>query len=506
MKRVLVCLAATCTPVAALAAQSPADAPPAQGPESRPVLSLTLEDALRIALEADLGLAIEENAVDVARFDYAGSWGAFDPVWTANASVTDSEFEASNKFQSGGGSLVLEENTQAFDTGIAFPLTTGGSLSLTFDTTNTKSNSALQLSETSTTDLWTLSYRQPLLRGAWKNYATSRQRQAELAWSQAREHQRQVRQEVLLSVQDSYWDLVAALEQRKVADATLELGRQQLDQNQRRLDAGVGTEVDVLQAQANVAVREEQRLQAEVVVKTAAERLKASLFANDFSKWDVELDPVTALPAETTYTAAPWQAALAIALEERPEICRQRMEIERAEIELTRSRSDRQPSLDLLLSSTARGFDSDSSDAFDSASRWEFPSNQAALSFSLPIFNRTAKNAERVARALMIRARIEADRVELAITSEVRDAVRQVEYQAEAVRAAVKSLELARRQLEAEEARYREGLSTTFQVLQFQQQLAEALSGEKRARVEFVKARAALSKAQGLSDVAPKAQ
>lgn len=483
-----------------------AQAPAAPANEPRPVLALSLDDALRIALEADLGLAIEETVVDVARFDFAGSWGAFDPVWTATGSVSDSEFEASNVFQGGGSSLAIEEDTQNFNTGLDFPLTSGGTLSLEFDTNNSRSNSTAQLAEVSTTDLWTLSYTQPLLRGAWKSYATSRQRQNELAWNQAREHQRQTRQELLLTVQNSYWDLVAALEQAKVADTTLELGRQQLDQNQRRLDAGVGTEVDVLQAQANVAVREQERLQSQVDVKTAADRLKASLFANDFGRWDIEIDPITPLPTDVQYTVVPWQAALAVALEERAEMRSQRLAIQRAEIDLQRAGNERQPALDLTLSSSARGFDSDSSEAFDSASSWEFPTSQAALSFSLPIFNRAAKNAERAARALVIRSHLEADRVELSITTEVRNAVRQVEYQAEAVRAATKSLELARRQLEAEEARYREGLSTTFQVLEFQQKLAEALSSEKRARAEFVKATAALTKAQGLTDVEPRAK
>ncbi|MCK6446251.1 MAG: TolC family protein [Planctomycetes bacterium] len=515
MKRALVSLAACVAlpTVPSLAAPSVQDAagaadsakPTKVDPDLRPVLSLSLEDALRIALETDLGLAVEENVVDVARYEYAGSWGAFDPVWTATGSLTDSEFEASNVFQSGGSPLVIDENTQAFSTGLSFPLTSGGAFEVAFDTNNNETNSAAQLAAVSTTDVWTLTYRQPLLRGAWKSYATSRQRQAELAWSQAREHRRQVRQEVLLGVQDAYWNLVAALEQQRVADTTLELGRQQLDQNQRRLDAGVGTEVDVLQAQANVAVREQERLRAQVGVKAAADSLKASLFANQFERWDVDIDPVTPLPTDTTYTAVPWQAALAIALEERPEVRQQRLAIQRAELELVRARSERKPTLDLTLSSSARGFDAESSDAFDSASSWEFPTSQAALSFSLPLFNRTAKNAERAARASVIRSHLDADRLELSITTEVRDAVRQVEYQAEAVRAATKSLELARRQLEAEEARYREGLSTTFQVLQFQQQLAEALSSEKSARAEFVKARAALTKAQGLTGVEPRA-
>lgn len=520
MKRALVSLAACiAAPAAPLHAQSPAVAaqpqpaqpPPAQQPGQgpaavdRPVLALSLEDALLIALESDIGLAIEESAVDVARYDYAGSWGAFDPVFTATGSVSDSEFEASNIFQGGGSSLVIDENAQNFNAGLVFPLTSGGTFELGFDTNNTETNSAAQIAEVSTTDLWTVSYRQPLLRGAWRSYATSRQRQSEISWNVSLEHQRQVRQEVLLAVENTYWDLVATIEQLKVAETTLELGREQLDQNQRRLDAGVGTEVDVLQAQANVAVREQERLQAEVLVKVAADQLKASLFANDFARWDIEIEPITPLPADTTYTPVPWQAALAVALEERPEMRQLRLQIQSAEIELLRARSEREPALDLLLSSSARGFDTDSSEAFESASSWEYPSNQAALTFSLPFFNRAAKNAERAARSQVIRSHLEADRVELQITSEVREAVRQVEYQAEAVRAATKSLELAQRQLEAEQARLREGLSTTFQVLEFQQQLAEALSSEKRARSRFVKATAALIKAQGLTDVEPRA-
>ncbi len=483
--------------------QPKADQAAAQNPPPAPadkVMRLSLEDALSIALQNDIGLKIEDVATDVAKFTYVGSWGAFDPVLTANASVTDSQFEATNVFQSGGGALVINDNTQEFSTGISFPLVTGGQLGLTFDTTNDKSNSKAQLDETSTTDLITLSYKQPLLRGAWSSYATATQREDELLWSKQREHQRQARQELLVKVENTYWDLVAAIEQLKVADTTLALGREQLSQNQRRLDAGVGTEVDVLQAEANVAVRVQERLQAEVTVRSAADKLKASLFAGgDAKRWEIELEPITPLPEDVSGAAPPWEAALAVALEQRPEIRQQRLEITRSEVELARTGSLRDPQLDLTLSSTSRGFDANSSDAFSSASQWEFPSNQAALSFSIPIGNRAASNSERIARARLRSAHLSADQLELTITTDVRDAVRQIAYQAEAVRAATSSLGLARRQLEAEEARYREGLSTTFQVLQFQQQLAQALSAEKQARVAYVKAQAALRKAQGLT-------
>jgi outer membrane protein TolC len=82
--------------------------------------------------------------------------------------------------------------------------------------------------------------------------------------------------------------------------------------------------------------------------------------------------------------------------------------------------------------------------------------------------------------------------------SDVRFAVRQVNFQAAAVRAATKSLELARRQLKAGQDRRTIGSSTNFEVLQLQQDLAQAMSNERATRVDFGKALVALDAAQGL--------
>ena len=70
-------------------------------------------------------------------------------------------------------------------------------------------------------------------------------------------------------------------------------------------------------------------------------------------------------------------------------------------------------------------------------------------------------------------------------------------YQAEAVRAADRSLEATRRQLEAEQARNREGISTTFEVLQLQDQFVQAMNSERSARVAYMKARVSLKAAVG---------
>ncbi len=459
-------------------------------------LELTLEQALKIAVDNDLGLEIEAVASEVASYEYAGSWGSFDPRLTANAAISKTEFEANSSLS---GASVLKEDTQEGGVGLQFPLETGGEFGANYGRVNKKSNSSFQLDNPSTTDTLALTFKQPLLRGAWQKYATNTQRQTEIVYQRSIESYRQARQQLLLDVDTAYWGLVGTIELLGVAEATIELGRRQLDQNQRRLDAGVGTGVEVLQAETNVAKRVEERLLAYVNVRNAQDKLKATLFpGTDKASWETQIVPTTPLPENTSAVAPAWDVALGVALENRSELRQQRLTIDIGDLQLERTKSERRWGLNLELSSVARGFDGDSYDAFESAASFEYPANRAALTLDVPILNRSAKNAERAAAAQGRSARLLYAQIESQIVAEVRDAVRQILYQSEAVKAAVKSLELAKRQLAAEEARYGEGLSTTFQVLDFQNQLAEALASEKRARSFYAHSLAVLAKAEGI--------
>jgi outer membrane protein TolC len=303
-------------------------------------------------------------------------------------------------------------------------------------------------------------------------------------------------------VTTAYWDLVDTNQQYGVAESFLRLGNEQLSQNRRRLEAGVGTEVEVIQAEADVATRTETLLLQDVNVRAAMDALKALLFpGTEEDLWNMELVPATPLPEPSAVTpdaAPPWFECLMTALDNRSILRQQRMEIETAELAYSQAASQRMIGLDLELSTAANATDGDSSEALTSIARYEYPTYTAALVLNTPIGNRAAKYAERAAWADVRRQKLTYDSLEIAITSEVRDAVRQVVYQAERVRAAGKSLELAQRQLDAEQARYREGLSTNFQVLEFQQDLATAESTEKRARVDYMKALATLEAVRGI--------
>ncbi len=433
--------------------------------EGETTLELTLESAQQIALENNLGLRIESVNDEVVWFNHKSTWGAFDWVVDARAGVTDSQFQPRDVF---GGS---SQNDREFSLDLTKPFAaTGGTFRGHFGSVYTSTNSAFQVAPLSTTDILSLQYTQPLLRGAWREYATSLQRQSELDAHREDEVLRQTRQKLLLDVSLAYWNLVGTNDTLGVAESSLDLAKQQVDQNQRRLDAGAGTDFEVLQAQAEVARREEVRLRADVDRRKAADDLKQLLRPGiDKTWWNTAIVPTTALPEPGGANAGvEWQVALAIAIDRRSELRQQRLRIDADQVAHERTKSERNAGLNLELTASSQGFSENSWDSLTTTGRYDYPTYKAALVFNYALGNHTARNNERAAWATLRAARLAYDDLESRILAEVRDAVRQVRYQAEAVHAADKSLELAKRQLEVEQARYDNQLSTTFQVLQFQ--------------------------------------
>ncbi len=472
--------------------QVPQDPDRLLGPDR--ALELTLEGAYELALKRNLDLQIAMTDARISVYRARGSWGAFDWVAGARIGYSDAEFQPQNVF--GGGSETNEEYSLDFTK----PNTLGGTFRFGFDSTRSETNSDFNVIPQSTNDVVSLSYVQPLLRNGWSDYATSQQKLADLEALRMDQAVRTARQRLLLDVANAYWELVSAREQLDVADKSLALAQAQVDQDTRRLDAGLGTEVDVLQAQADLALREQERLQREFDVRSAMDGLRKLLFpGTDTALWDTALVPATPLPTEARAEGVPpWPAAMQTAITRRPELREQRSRIEEAEVRHERSQSERKAQLDLDLSANGQGFSTRDGDALDTALTYDFPTYRAALNFSVPIGNTTARYAERAAWAEIRRARLTYDQIETNVVADVRAAVRDVLFAVEAVRATRKSLELAERQLVAEQARYAVDQSTTFQVLQFQTDLSTALSNERRARVTFARSLVRLQSAQGV--------
>ena len=475
------------------------------------VLRLSMADAVDLAVQNNLDLVLAQLEEDGLRLDYLSTWGSFDPLLEAGVNYVDSETPQALPGLAGDVPVVNREFTN-LNSSLSQLLTTGGRVTLSGDYSTTVTNNQFaQAPEFSEASL-SLGFAQPLLRNAWRGATLAPQRTAEIAWRRQVQTKREQLEQLLQDVQNAYWDLVAALELQKVRELTLAQSKRQLEINRETLRVGTGTEVDLLQAETSVATNEQDLLEARNTALDRMDDLRRLLFRRDGSSdvawqeylelWRIPIEPGTTLHGEVPDAdGLDWVAALAVALERRPLLAQARYDIDSAEVALKQASSARLPQLDLNFEVRSNAANPESESTIEDTVGIEFPTYTAGLTFGLPLLNREAANRERRARVDLVKAKLQYEAQENQIIAEVRAAVRGVRYQSEAVRAARASRELAERQLEAEDQAFREGSSTTFQVLEFQRQLAEALQSEKLAQCEYQKAEVALRRAQGrLSD------
>jgi outer membrane protein len=472
---------------------------PANAPvdEAQSALELSLEAARSIGLANDLGLQGAAEYSEAARFRELGSWGAFDWIFSASARLEDSRLDPSTDFEVGTGVVDIDTNSRELSIGFQRAFRAGGDLSVGLEHNNSSTNSLF--ARNGNRDVLSAAYTRPLLRGAGRAYATSLQQIAGLRFARELESIHLQRQQLLLDIEVKYWDLVLAQRQLEVAGSALDLSIEQLQRDRRRREAGVSTDVEVIQDEATVARRIEGVLLVETALETCMDRLRSTIFPGvEQGAWSVQIRPITAMPEIAPAPAgAEWDDEIRSALTLRSEVKLAEFDVKIATALHARTASEKQSSLDLLFQVGSQGFDEGVGRSLGEALSYDSPTVAAGLSYQLPIKNTALANEERAARAEMRGARLGLDAAKSQIANEVREALRQVRYQSEASLAANKTREAAERLVTAEMTRYEQGLATTFQVLEFQQALVEAQYSERAGLTAYCQALARLEAARG---------
>ena len=145
----------------------------------------------------------------------------------------------------------------------------------------------------------------------------------------------------------AYFDLVGAIGALDVARQSLELSQTSLRQNQRRVEVGSMAENDILEAQAEVAQREEAVIIEEAGIKTLEDILRTLIMnprQTDF--WTTRLVPTE----RPTLTEQPLDvdAAVRNAIATRTDILTARKRFEASKITLDYARNQRLPDVNLV--------------------------------------------------------------------------------------------------------------------------------------------------------------
>ncbi len=473
-------------------------------PAAAPTRRLSVDEAVALALENNLGIRSERYGPQIQDTVVADARS----VWLPNLSLDmlrDNAVTPSATFLDGVDTQVVNKLfSNVFTVNQQMPWA-GGSYTAAWDGTRRTTTSFFSSFNPALGSNLRLSYTQPLLR----NFAIDAGRQQVTVATTNREIAdiglRQTVAATERSVRNAYWDLVFAIAFLDVQRQSLELAEESLRNNRARVEVGTMAPIDIVEAEAEVARNQEAVIVAEAQIAGAEDLLRTLILdpaAPDF--WSVRL-----LPTDAPVLAArriDVDAAVRAAIERRTDVDQLRKQIENTETNARFFANQRLPDLNLFVDYSVAGLGGRRflrgpgfpgpvigeqnyafGDVLGDLLGNDFPSWQLGLTVGYPLGRSTAD--ANLARARLERSQGEARllEIEIRVATEVRDVARRVNTNLQRVEATRVARELAELRLEAEQRRFDVALSTSFFVFRAQRDLAMARNNELLATLDYLK-------------------
>lgn len=478
---------------------SPPPASPPPAPVDERVLELSLADAVHLAVQNNLDIERERYGPRIAHTDVLRERAAFDPAVGLDASISQTKVLPDSRvltFDETTGEVTGERILLPFEKrGEVTPLLrqriiTGGNYELRFINTRlneapSSSGTRIALEDPRYESSLDLTLTQPLLRdfGIAFNAAPTRRAQK----TEAIAHQRVIQAilDVVFRVQEGYWNLIFRIEELAARRESQKLAEDFLAENKIRVEIGTLAPIELVQAETQVKIREEDVIVAEAAVKDAEDVLKEVLNVPQvLDTWQLRIQP-TDDPTFAPLSTLILEDKIEQALKARPDIIESQLDLESRRIARQEAENQRLPRLDLQALGRLSAFGGDAggslSDLPDARGyEWLF-----GLHFEYPLGNRAAESVLQRRRLELQQALVGQRVLRLTIVREIREAVRGIETAIKRVEVTRAATMLAQTQLEAEQERFRLGLSTSFEVLEFQRDLTDARSAEIQALSDY---------------------
>jgi len=485
--------------------QAPADVKIENG-----AIQLGLDQAIAIALRHNLALVSERYNRQQSEFRISGAQGIYDYTGTVDASASSSTTPSASTLT---GARIQQNKNERFNLGLSRLLPTGGTASVALNNSRFSTNNRFQTLNPEYDTSFQLTFQQPLLRDFGR---MSTEHQIDVARTNFDISKQQFTAQVISTVQqveDAYWNLVDAQDQLKVAEEALQLAKELHEQNKIRVKVGTLAPLELVQSEVGVAEKQEGIIAAQSQVGDAADALRSLLNLQGDRLWSVPIDPVTKAEAATKKIDV--EEAIQTALKNRPEVRSQELTIENLKLDSRYYHGQLKPRLDLNVNygysgiggpATVRDFltgeiisqaPGSYNDALRQVERADFLGWTVGLNLTVPLQNRAARAQSAVADSALDQGKAHLRDLELQVTTGVRTAARQVETAAQQIASAKISRQLAEKNLDAEKKKYDNGMSTSYQVLQIQDDLTQARSREASAITGYRKALVAYYSAIG---------
>src|SRR5438105_2112774 len=484
------------------------------------IRQLSLEDCIETAVRHNLDVQIKRYNPEIARFNLGAAYGSYDPVFSASGGhdYNQSPGGVDPQGRPFGGT---ETDDNRFSTGLqgllpwGLTYNLGGSMTDTYGTrpsTGVDTNSITVVTNTftdinNTTNTFSfrttsfgviqtrtpfeniagsvgvLSLRQPLLKNFWID---NTRLQIYLDRKNLRISELDLRNQVIstvTAVEQAYYDLMFSQENIKVQQKALELAERLVAENKKRVEVGALAPLDEKQAESQAAANRADLLAA-IGTEDTQERVLKSLLSDDYSKWkDVAIRPTAVLVAvpEQFNLQESWEKGLHM----RPDLLQAELNLEKQGYVIRFQKNQLFPQLDLVGDYGYNASSSRLSDALDQLRNQDNPFWSVGAQMSIPLGNRSARGAYRVAKATRNQLGLQLKQLEQNILIQIENAIATARTSFQRVDATREARIYAEAALDAEQKKLESGKSTSFEVLRLQRDLTTARSTEIRALADY---------------------
>jgi HAE1 family hydrophobic/amphiphilic exporter-1 len=516
---------------------------------------LTLNDAIRTALQDNNDIEVARDDVRINEQTLRGLYGVYEPIFAITPqlikNITPQQSSLGGSGSTGKTTTTIfnwnPSVTKSFEKG-------GGTYTLTFSNSRTNTSNTFNLINPYYSSNLSLQINQPLLRNRSidSNRHAIRVQKKRLEQSDSDFRQRTIA--IIAQVQAAYWNLVFALKNQQNQLDSLNVARQNMRNIEAEISAGAKAPLDRAQVQTDIASREANLYIATQQVSVAENSLKQLMLKDPSSpQWSAQLTPTD----QPSFDLSPVNltAALDDAHKNRPELRRLNLQKDINSVDIQFFENQKLPQVDIQSTVATTGLagtqigtpagtlvplisgnPATNSSAFllaqiqalrasaglplatvpnvatsgvapyliggygkDLTNLFGFGTRNitVGVAISFPFHNKTAE-------ANLASARIQREQLgasfrsqDQAIEMDVRNAAQSVDTAQKRVVASRAARESAEQQLVGEQKLYEVGRSTTFLLLQRQQELTAARTNELQAQTDYNKALADLQRATG---------
>ena len=479
-------------------------------------LELTAEDAVQLALGNNVDVNVLRYHPYFTMWGIEGGRAVLNPSVSFSSNLVRGVTPSTSPLQ--GAATVFNLNN-LYSVNVHKPFEPGLDFDFSFATNRLRTNSFFSSLNPSLSATWSIGITQHLLRDFGKLSRTRFLTIARNNYEISLESFVAGTTQIITSVLNTYWNLVYSDEDIKVKEASLKLAQTVLEQNRIQEQVGAMAPLDVVQAEAEVASRNQQVIAARYARRLAEDQLKKLIS----SKPDPDLVAATIMP--TSQPVPPPEPrssaseAIGRALEIRPEIKQQLINQQNNKIQVDYTKNQLRPVLDFTASYSQNGLGGDQiqrdysqgifgapiigfqpggfGDAMDGLFSGRYLGYALGFSLRMPIGNDQARTSNAQAQIAYRQGEESLRALRQQIALEVRQAYNAVELNRASAEAAQVTVRYRERRLQGEQDKYMLGASTTRFVLEAQRDLQSAQTVLLQARIAWIISRIGLDKAAG---------